>query len=53
MKTQDPSVPVEPKWSRQVEELLERLAIDIRLDRGELLLTEEELERDLTYGRAL
>lgn len=53
MKTQDPPVSAAPKWARQVEDLLERLAIDIELDRGELLLTQEELERDLAYGRAL
>ena len=53
MKTQDPPVSPEPKWARRVEELLEQLSIDIRIDRGELLLTQEELERDLSYGRVL
>lgn len=51
MKREDPPVWAEAKWTRQVEELLERFAIDIKLDGGDLLLTQEELERDLSYGR--
>jgi hypothetical protein len=53
MKTRETPVSLAPKWARQVEDLLERLSIDIELDRGKLLLTQEELERDLAYGRAL
>ncbi len=52
MKTKEDTLPIDAKLVREVENLIERLAIDIRLDAGDLLLTQEELERDLSYGRA-